>query len=154
MSGGEVREDGSALSRWDRRVFQVESALNLVAGIVIFLLMCLAVTQILGRKLFNAPVPGFIDWVEQAMVVFAFLGVAYCQRLGGHIRMDLVIGRLKGRALWAAEMLGTALMLSLTVALTIGAYFHFLRSFDLDAPLFSRDSTIDISLPICVPSTP
>ena len=52
--------------------------------------MLLAVAQILGRKLFNLPVTGFIDWVEQAMAIL-LLGIAYCQRLGGHIRMDIVI---------------------------------------------------------------
>ncbi|GIT27686.1 MAG: hypothetical protein CM1200mP41_37300 [Gammaproteobacteria bacterium] len=29
---------------------------------------------------------GYIDWVEQVMVIFAFIGVAYCQREGGHAR--------------------------------------------------------------------
>lgn len=143
-----VREDGSALSRADRAVHRFETGLSLAAGIVIFLLMLLAVAQILGRKLLNMPVPGFIDWVEQAMAVFAFLGIAYCQRLGGHIRMDILIGQLKGRWLWLAEIVSTVLMLFLTVVLTIGSFRHFQRAFDWNAPMFSRDSSIDIALPL------
>ncbi len=143
-----VREDGSNLSRADRAFHRVETALALAAGTTIFLLMLLSVAQILGRKLLNMPVPGFIDWVEQAMAVFAFLGVAYTQRLGGHIRMDILVGQLKGRALWLAEFVSTLLMLALTLALTVGAWRHFLRAFDFGSPLWSRDSSIDIALPL------
>lgn len=149
MSGASaVREDGSLLSRADRALFRLESAVTLVGGVVILSLMLLAVAQIFGRKLFNMPVPGFIDWVEQAMAVFAFLGVAYCQRLGGHIRMDILIGQLKGRALWLAEFVSTLVMLLLVLALIVGTWRHFERSFDFAAPWFSRDSSIDIALPL------
>ena len=33
------------------------------------------------------------------------MGLAFTQRDGGHIRMDIVIGKLRGRALWFAELL-------------------------------------------------
>lgn len=143
-----VLEDASTLSRIDRAVFRFESALNLAGGLVVLMLMLLAVVQILGRKIFNAPVPGFIDWVEQFMVIFAFLGIAYCQRLGGHIRMDILIGRLSGRPLWLAELVSVILMLILMIMLFWGSWLHFLRAFDFGSPWWSRDSTIDIALPI------
>ncbi|MHC8510282.1 MAG: TRAP transporter small permease subunit [Rhodospirillales bacterium] len=141
-SAANVPEDGSVLSRADRLLFRVEKALNLAAGVTIFALMLLAVAQILGRKLFNAPVTGFIDLVEIAMAAFAFLGAAYCQRLGGHVRMDILIGRMRGRALWAMELFGVLLMLALTLLLTIGSWLHFKRAYDFG------DSSIDIALPL------
>ena len=55
------------------------------------MLVALAIANSLGRWLFNLPVTGYIDWVEQFMAVFAFIGIAYCQRLGGHIRMDILL---------------------------------------------------------------
>ncbi|MTI09911.1 TRAP transporter small permease subunit [Curvivirga aplysinae] len=137
-----VHEDSSTLSKLDRTLFNIESKLALAGGLVILALMLLAVAQIIGRKLFNLPVPGFIDWVEQAMAVFAFLGVAYCHRLGGHIRMDILVGRLKGRALWVAELVSTLVMLFLTMALTYGSWLHFMRAFT------NGDSSIDIALPL------
>ena len=39
----------------------------------------------------------------QSVPLIAFMGLSYCQRDGGHIRMDLLIGRLKGRLLWIIE---------------------------------------------------
>jgi len=141
-TGHSVKTDNSRLSRLDQQLFKLESALNLIAGIVVLMLMMLAVTQIFGRKLFNIPVPGFIDWVEQAMAVFAFLGIAYCQRIGGHIRMDILVGRLKGRVLWLSEFISTIVMILLSLALTYGSWLHFRRAWDLG------DSSIDIALPI------
>ncbi|MGO1118164.1 TRAP transporter small permease subunit [Rhodovibrionaceae bacterium A322] len=141
-STANVKLDDSRLSRLDQQLFRFESGLNLAAGIVVLLLMLLAVLQIFGRKLFNIPVPGFIDMVEQAMAVFAFLGIAYCQRLGGHIRMDILVGQLKGRALWSAEMISTFLMLLVSLALTYGSWIHFKRAYDLG------DSSIDIAIPL------
>ena len=69
--------------------------------------MWLTMAEVLGRRLFNSPVPGAIDYIEIGMVAFAFMGAAYCQRLGGHVRMDLLVGNLKGRVLWAVEALAS-----------------------------------------------
>ena len=82
------------------------------------------------------------------MPLIAFLGVSYVQREGGHIRMDILISRFKGRALWPAELLTVSLMLSLMMMLVWGGWAHFERRFDLAMPLWSRDSSMDIALPI------
>jgi len=137
-----VLEDQSSLSRADRLYFKLEKLLTLAGGIVILLLVFLAVTNVLGRWIFNSPINGYIDWVEQSMAFMAFLGIAYTQRLGGHIRMDIVVGMLKGRALWVVELISTTAMFVLILILTYGSYLHFERAF------INGDSSIDIDLPI------
>ncbi|SDT90372.1 TRAP transporter small permease subunit [Stappia sp. ES.058] len=127
--------------RFDGWLATVENAFNMVAAASILALMLLAVMQIVGRNAFNLPVPGFIDITEQAMAVFAFMGVAYCQRLGGHIRMELFLGKLSGRPLWIAECVGVLLIWLVVAALVYGSWFHFKRSWSIG------DSTIDIGLP-------
>jgi len=119
----------------------IENAFNMVAAFSILALMLLAVVQILGRLFFNTPIPGFIDITEQAMAVFAFAGVAYCQRVGGHIRMEIVIGALKGRALWLFEMIGVIIIAFVVALLVWGSWYHFERSWNFG------DSTMDIGLP-------
>lgn len=136
-----VREDHSLLSRVDRWFFRFESLLNLLGGITIFLLVFLATVNILGRWLFSAPISGYVDWVEQAMAFIAFLGIAYTQRMGGHIRMDIVVGQFRGRWLWFTELLTTALMLLVTFVLIYGSYLHFWRAYSIG------DSSLDINLP-------
>ncbi|MEM8956973.1 MAG: TRAP transporter small permease [Pseudomonadota bacterium] len=148
MSSSSVLSDDSTLSRADQIWFRLERALTLASGVVIFALVVLAVYNVLGRKIFGAPVPGYVDWTEQFMAIFAFLGLSYCQREGGHIRMDLLVGALRGRILWFAELLSVIFMWLMTTALIYGTWFHFTRSFDSSAPMWSRDSSIDIALPL------
>ena len=143
-----VLSDASTLSRIDRALYRLEGHVALIAGIAVLMLMVLAVVSVGGRNLFNAPLPGYVDWIQQAMPLIAFLGISYTQRDGGHIRMDILIGKLKGRALWAAEFITTLATFTLIVLLIWGSWAHFDRSFDWSAPLWSRDSSIDIRLPL------
>ncbi|MCV6824470.1 MULTISPECIES: TRAP transporter small permease subunit [Halocynthiibacter] len=143
-----VLSDDTLLSRIDRRLYSLEQVLSLVSGLAVFSLMILAVISVSGRNFFNVPLPGYVDWIEQAMPLIAFMGVAYTQRDGGHIRMDILVGRLKGRALWAAEFITTLAMIVLIALLIWGTFSHFQRAFDFNAPLWSRDSSMDIALPL------
>ncbi|MGR3461929.1 MAG: TRAP transporter small permease subunit [Roseovarius sp.] len=143
-----VLSDNSTLSRLDRGLYRVERQLALLSGIAVFSLMVLAVVSVGGRNFFNQPLPGYVDWIEQIMPLIAFMGVAYTQRDGGHIRMDIFVGLFQGRALWLIELITTLAILILMLLLVWGSWAHFERSFDWNAPLWSRDSTIDIALPI------
>nr|WP_197922450.1 TRAP transporter small permease [Thiosulfatihalobacter marinus] len=119
-----------------------ENAANMFAALAIFLLMVLGVFQIVLRSLFNTPITGYIDLVELSMASMAFLGAAYCQRMGAHIRMELLVGRLHGRALWAAEIFGTLVALFIVAVLIWFSAGHFLRSYTLG------DTTIDAEFPV------
>ncbi|MES9845082.1 MAG: TRAP transporter small permease [Candidatus Sedimenticola sp. 6PFRAG5] len=136
-----IIEDDSRLSFADRIFFRFESILNLAGGLVIFLLVLLATTNVLGRWMFSLPIDGYVDWVEQAMAFLAFLGIAYTKRLGGHIRMDILISHLRGRVLWAMELIAVCLMLMVTTVLVYGSYLHFWRAYSIG------DSSLDINLP-------
>jgi len=149
MSGAsQVLVDDSALSKIDQQLYRAETALALVSGLAVFSLMVLAVVSVGGRNLFNTPLPGYVDWIEQAMPLIAFMGIAYVQRDGGHIRMDMLVGVLRGRALYLAELITTLAILFLMLLLVWGSWAHFARSFDFAAPLWSRDSSMDIALPL------
>ncbi|NBD29240.1 MAG: TRAP transporter small permease subunit [Alphaproteobacteria bacterium] len=143
-----VLSDNSTLSRLDRGLYRIERQLALLSGLAVFSLMVLAVFSVGGRNFFNQPLPGYVDWIEQIMPLIAFMGVAYTQRDGGHIRMDIFVGLFQGRALWLIELITTVLILVLMLLLVWGSWAHFERSFDWNAPMWSRDSTIDIALPI------
>ncbi len=143
-----VLQDDGLLSRLDRGLLKLERFFALLSGVAAFSLMFLAAYSVSGREFFEAPLPGYVDWIEALMPLIAIMGVAYVQREGGHIRMDILIGVLRGRALWAVELITVTLMLVLMIALVWGSWSHFDRSFDMTKPLWSRDSSIDIGLPI------
>ncbi|MBM1631544.1 TRAP transporter small permease [Sulfitobacter mediterraneus] len=143
-----VLEDSSILSKLDRALLPIERFCALLSGLAIFSLMFLAAYSVTGRKFFASPLAGYVDYIEAAMPIIAIMGVSYVQRDGTHIRMDMLVGALKGRLLWLFELISVLLMLLLIVALTWGAWEHFDRSFDCARPLCSRDSSIDIGIPI------
>jgi len=157
-----VFQDSSIISRLDRALVPVERFMALVSGLAAFSLMFLAAYSVLGRQLdktfvapvfdaigvMDGPLMGYVDLIEMLMPLIAILGVSYVQREGGHIRMDIVIGQLRGRLLWAVELLTILLILAVMLALVWGSWAHFDRSFDCARPLCSRDSSIDIGLPI------
>lgn len=132
----------AALLQSDRWLSRAENLLNNIAALGIFVLMLTATVQILGRKLLNMPIPGYIDIAEQSIALFAFMGAAYCQRLNGHVRMELILSQLRGRLLWFLEAFGTLVAMVLVGIMIKYGFDHFLRAWKFG------DSTIDIGLAV------
>jgi TRAP-type C4-dicarboxylate transport system permease small subunit len=120
----------------------VENVFNDIGGVFIFALMWLTMAEVLGRRLFNSPVPGAIDYIEVGMAAFAFMGAAYCQRLGGHVRMDLLVSNLKARLLWAVEALAIFVAVVYVAIIVWASAQDLWRSFDLG------DETLDAHFPV------
>ena len=140
MSASHVQRDDSLLSRCDQWLHRWESRLNLLAGIIVLLIVLFSVINIIGRGFFNQPFNAYFDLMGQSVPLIAFLGISYCQREGGHIRMDLLLIRLQGRILWLFEFISSLFSIFIIATLTYGAYLHTSRSFMLG------DSTEDINL--------
>ncbi len=132
----------SSVGRLSLVYSKLENVLNMVAAAAIFLLMMIGVIQIVGRTVFNLGIHGYVDWIEQFAVIYAILGIAYCQRYGSHIRMEIVLTLLKGRALWAVEILGVVVGLILVGILIDTSWDHFMRAWT------RGDSSMDIKLPV------
>jgi len=143
-----VLEDNSTYSKIDQRLRSLEMFMCLLSGVAIFSLMVLAVISVGGRNAIGQPLPGYVDFIEQVLPMIAFLGISYTQREGGHIRMDILVGKLKGRPLWIAEFITTFFMLLLMFVLIWGSWQFFDRSFDLERPYWSADSSLDLNIPL------
>lgn len=142
-----VLEDSSLLSKLDRALLPIEKFCAYLSGFAVFSLMFLAAYSVGSRKFFGVPLQGYVDIIEVLMPLIAIMGVSYVQRDGSHIRMDMLVSVIRGRALWFFELITVLLILVLMLALTWGAWEHFERSFDCARPLCSKDSTTDIYLP-------
>ena len=121
----------SMLVAFDRWLIPVENLFNLIAGLFIFGLMILGIFQVIGRQVFNIPVAGYIDWVEVSMAVFAFMGAAYCQRTGTHVRMELFLTKVGLRTRWSMEIMGTVGAMIIISVLIVYGYDHTMRAFQL-----------------------
>ncbi len=128
------------LATADRLLGVIETGFNFLAGALVFGLMFLGVVQIFLRAVFRDPIFGYIDIVEISMVGFAVLSISYVQKIGGHVRMELVIVRLKGRVKWFVEVLSTSLAIFIVGVLIPFSYNHFERALNFG------DSTIDIEI--------
>jgi C4-dicarboxylate transporter, DctQ subunit len=130
------------LARINQWLAALEDALNLCAAAAIFFLMFVGVFQIVSRSVFGTAIYGYIDYIEQASPIFALLGVAYCQRLGAHVRMDLILRGLPKRWLWAMEGFAVVVALIIITVLIDRTFATFLRAWQ------RGDSSMDIRLPV------
>ena len=110
----------SFLNRANWGLKHIEDWLNLASVFIIMFLMFFATTEIIGRYVFNSPVPGHVEIVELIMAGVVFFGIAYTERVGGHVRMELFVTRvLKGRAYHVAEAITAALSLFVYIFILI-----------------------------------
>ena len=113
-----------------------------MAALLIGLAMVLTVLEVLGRRLLNAPIPGVIDMFDLGMAAIAFLGASQCQRVGGHVRMELFIRKLSGRTLWIVECATTGTALAFVAVVTVACFEGAIFAYD------TGDATMDLLLPV------
>ena len=133
---------GRLIWQLDRILRAPENAMNFIAAAATLFLVLIGVLQVIlnARWLFNSPIFGYIDMIELAMPILAILGIAYCQRLGTHIRMDILVGRFDGRLLWVVETFAAICTLIIAALLA-----RFSWSFFQDAYVIG-DSTTDAEI--------
>ncbi len=145
--------DAPRLAHADWWFAKLEDMLNLVAAFAIFGVMAFGIAQILGRSVFSGlhalmpaiprfAIHGYIDYVQFIAIFYGMLGLAYCQRVGGHIRMEIVLAAMRGRPAWCFEALASAVAIVVTVLLIIGTWDNFYNAWS------KGDSSMDIKLPL------
>jgi C4-dicarboxylate transporter DctQ subunit len=113
-----------------------------LAGAIVLLLMVLGLAEVTARSVFNRPMIGYIDVVGLLTSAVAFLAISHCQGAGKHIRMELLVSSLRGRAHWLAELVGTLVALLVVTLLLTPTWQHASRS------MLLGDSTMDLNLPM------
>lgn len=95
----------SPLDNTDRGLGTIGAWLAYAGVVCLIGLMGMVVFEVVARYLFNKPFQGYIDIMEMMMVALVFLTLAYCQRTGGHIRMEIFMSRVLvgGRRYYVAE---------------------------------------------------
>lgn len=83
------------LGRW---LFHATNATALIAGAMICIMMLQVTADVVGRYLFNAPLPATIVFVSHYYMLFVvFLPLAMPERTNGHISVEIVTERLPRR---------------------------------------------------------
>lgn len=114
----------SVLLRIKGGISVVEGVFNDLGGALMILLMLGTVSEIVGRRAFNSPIRGYIEISELIMAGVVFLGLAYTQRMGGHIRVEMLVkkvSKVKERLYHMIESFTLLLSLFIFVIVTISS---------------------------------
>ena len=90
---------------------------NLVGTWLIVVLMLLITSDVVVRTTTGASIVGAFEFTELVIVGIVFLPTAYTQRQKGHITMDLIVSRLRGKTAQNVEIF--ALLLSFVISTLI-----------------------------------
>lgn len=85
----------------------VENVLLFLGGVIALALMLLIALDVTLRKL-GSPIPGAYELVTMLHVVVVFLGVAYVQRVKGHIFIEIATEKLPLKLRKALDFCGYA----------------------------------------------
>jgi|TARA_B110000444_G_scaffold241154_1_gene257236 TRAP-type C4-dicarboxylate transport system permease small subunit len=124
----------------NKKLTKVEDFLIIFSGVSIFIVMILTSFQIISRVM-GYPWPGYLELSELSISIFAFLGVAYAQRVDSHIRMELIVGNLKGRIRWFLEFCATLIGFIVIIILIKYSFLFALDSYQIG------DTTYDYLYP-------
>lgn len=128
----------------DRSLKWFEKPLITIGGVVVLILMLLGCAEVISRTVFNAPIQGNIDMIEQLMVAVAVLGVAFCQSEFGNVRMTMLLHLSTGRRKWFLETFALSIACFVVFVLMKGSWANFLRSWN-----FGGD-TPEIGIPLWI----
>jgi len=95
----------------------VVTGLHLIGAGLVFVLMAVIVTDVLGRSVFNHPLTGAPELVRVALVSLLFLGMAQTWRTDKHIRATVLADRVSDRGRAALNV--AALLCALIVFLML-----------------------------------
>lgn len=104
----------------------ISRVLNTVLGYItfaaFFVIMAFIVVNVVMRYIFNSPVLGAYEIVEQMMFVGVFCSFAYAQQEGAHIRVNMLISHLPRRLAMVICALTSLAATAVLALLTYAAY--------------------------------
>ncbi len=80
---------------------RIALALEALSAVLLIALMAVTGVDVVGRYLFDAPLPGAFETTELLLGAFVFAALPLVSREGGHVEVDLFAAFLPGRALRA-----------------------------------------------------
>jgi TRAP-type transport system small permease protein len=91
-----IRKAGKQFEAW---VHQISRILMYVTLVVLFIIMLIQMTDVVGRYLFDKPLKATMDYLELGMAIIVFWGLAYCASENNHVRVDVFTVKINKRVL-------------------------------------------------------
>lgn len=127
----------------DRLLRAVIAVYGAVGAAAIFLMMLHITADVVGKFVFNRPLPGTIPIVSQYyMVIAAFLPLAMVERLTGHISVEILYTSLPRTLRGLLTVFATALGVVVFAALTWATWGEAVKKYAIGA--FSYEQGIKV----------
>ena len=94
----DLRTGVAPLDAAARGLDRVTAAVSALGTALILAVMGLIVAEVLGRRLFGAPIPGVIEMVSMSILAIVFLQLANTTARGRLTRSEAVLGAIRARA--------------------------------------------------------
>lgn len=95
------------------RYLKVSTYAAVLGGVCVLVIMVYTTADVTGRYLFNKPIPGSFEVGQLLMVFVVFLGLAYAQALGRHLRIEVFFQRASPRGQFILDMVALFIGLGL-----------------------------------------
>lgn len=119
-----------------RRFVQLTQGLAAVSSVIFAFLAIGTLTDVIGRTVFDNPLPGVVDLAALCLVLSVFLSLGQAEVTEAHVRMKLVTVRLKPR--WQRNLQTFAMLISAAFLglMVWGSYLRLIRSYNSREELF------------------
>jgi TRAP-type C4-dicarboxylate transport system permease small subunit len=99
-----------------------------IAALLVFLMTALIVADVVLRNRFNITIPASVELTEYAMFFASAFAAPWLLRRGQHIRIDIVVARVRPSAGWVMEILCDLIGLALSLLMSWYSVAMVLRS--------------------------
>jgi TRAP-type C4-dicarboxylate transport system permease small subunit len=82
-----------------------------VSGFFLIPLMIITAVDVVGRDVFNHPIPGTVELSQYMLAVFILLGLAYAQQMKAHVAVSIFTSHLNDRGQLILNIITTLLCL-------------------------------------------
>jgi tripartite ATP-independent transporter DctM subunit len=118
---------------------------NLVGAVAVMAMVALTFLDVILRYIFNSPITGAKEMAEVMLIIAVFFSIAHTYNHRGHVRVDVVTGKLGPKAGLIMDFTTTVMGLGLFVIIIW-------RTLDLTLKFFARNATHSQNL--LIPSGP
>ncbi len=110
-------------------IARIHRTLATILGCLILILMLVITVDVVGRFVFNSPLPGGVEISSLLFVWVIFLPLAYVLFEGNHVRLTLLLLRFPQQGRSIAELINAVLSLFFFGFLMYAGWTQFLESF-------------------------
>ena len=106
------------LQKVSKKLGVCSSLLAYVGAFSLFVMMCLTSVDVVGRYIFNRPITGVFELTQYLVLILIFSFIGYTQAQKGHVAVDLLLIRIKGRIRILIEIFNHVVCLLLMLLIT------------------------------------